>query len=78
MARTQNVYYVKINLCSTYTSTMCVNKMSIKCLKKYFSRNLLKCYFIEEYHCRVRFYFIEYNYMFNVPPREERLICNHK
>ena len=50
------------NLCSTY-----VNEISIKCLKEHLLRNLLKCHFIEEYHCRVRFYFIEYNYMFNAP-----------
>ena len=60
MSRIQNVYYVKINLCSRY-----VNKVPIKCLKKYLSRNLLKCYFIGEYHCRIRFYFIEYNCMLN-------------
>ena len=40
----QNVYYVKINLFSTY-----VNKISIKCLKKYFSQNLLKCYLHFDY-----------------------------
>ena len=39
--------------------------MSTKSLKNYFTRNLLKCYFIGEYYCRVRFYFIEYNYKFN-------------
>ena len=60
MARVQNLYYVKINLCSTY-----VNEMSIKSLKKYLSGNLLKYHFIREYHCHVRFYFIEYNHMFN-------------
>ena len=47
-ASVQNVYYIKINLCSRY-----VNEMSIKCLKKYLSRNLLQCYLIEEYHSRV-------------------------
>ena len=39
--------------------------MSIKCLKRYWLRNLLKCCFIGEYHCCVRFYFIDYNYVFN-------------
>ena len=39
LARIQNVYYVKINLLSTY-----VNEMPIKCLKKYLSQNLSKCY----------------------------------
>ena len=60
MAWMENVYYVKINLCSTY-----VNGISIKFVEKYLSRNLLERYFIGEYHYRVRFYFIEYNYMFN-------------
>ena len=46
----QNVYYVKINLFSTY-----VNEMSIKCHEKNLSRKL--------YDCRVRFYFIAYNYI---------------
>ena len=58
----QNVYYVKTNPCSTY-----VNEMSVKCLRKHLSRNLLKCYFIGEYHCRVQFYFIKYNCLFNAP-----------
>ena len=39
--------------------------MSTKSLKNYFTRNFLKCYFIGEYYCRVRFYSIEYNYKFN-------------
>ena len=58
MAYIKNVCYVKINLCSTY-----VNEMSIKCLRKYLSQDLLKCCFIEEYHFCVRFYFIEYDYV---------------
>ena len=63
MAWIQNLYYVKINLCSTY-----VNEMSIICLKKYLSQNLLKWrYFTGEHHWRVQFYFIEYNYMFHAP-----------
>ena len=37
MAWIQNMHYVTINLCSTY-----VNEMSIKCLNKYLSRNLLQ------------------------------------
>ena len=62
MASIQSVHYVKINVFSTYLS-----EMSIKCLKKYLSRKLLKCYFIGAYNYRVRFYFIEYNYMFHAP-----------
>ena len=60
----ENVYYVKVNLYSIY-----VNEISIKCLKKYLLQSLIKCY---------RRYFIGYNYMFNAPPREEWLICNHE
>ena len=55
----------KINLCSTY-----VNKISLKYLKKYLPWNLLKFYFIGEYHCCIQFHFMEYNYIFNTP--EER------
>ena len=39
--------------------------MSIKCLKRCWLRNLLKSCFIGEYHCCVRFCFIDYNYVFN-------------
>ena len=44
---------MKVNLCTTY-----VNEMSIKCLKS--------SYLLGEYCCRFQFYFIEYNYMFNI------------
>ena len=52
----------KINLCSTY-----VDKISLKYLKKYLPWNLLKLYFIGEYHCCIQFHFMEYNYIFNTP-----------
>ena len=47
----QNVYYVKINLCSAY-----VNEMSIKFLEKIFVTKSFKALSLH------RFYLIEYNY----------------
>ena len=51
----QYVYYVKMDLFSTY-----VNEMPIKCLEKYLSRNLLNCYLHIDYEAWSY-------YMFNAP-----------
>ena len=60
MAWIQNGFSEKINLCNTY-----VNEIYLKYLNKYW--NLLKLYFIGEYHCCIQFHFMEYNYIFNTP-----------
>ena len=59
----------KINLCSTY-----VDKISLKYLKKYLPWNLLKLYFIGEYHCCIQFHFMEYNYIFNTPKERNEFL----
>ena len=59
----------KINLCSTY-----VNKISLKYLKKYLPWNLLKLYFIGEYHCCIQFHFMEIRKSLYKEPRVYRCL----
>ena len=61
----QNVYHVKISLCSTY-----VNEMPIKCLKNSLSGDY-DC--IGQYGCRVKFYFIEHLIICLMQPKKEMI-----
>ena len=61
----QNVYHVKISLCSTY-----VNEMPIKCLKNSLSGDY-DC--IGQYGCRDKFYFIEHLIICLMQPKKEMI-----
>ena len=61
----QNVYHVKISLCSTY-----VNGMPIKCLGNSLSGDY-DC--VGQYGCRVKFYFIEHLIICLMQPKKEMI-----
>ena len=61
----QNVYHVKISLCSTY-----VNEIWMKYLKNYLSGDY-DC--IGQYDCRVKFCFIEYLIICLMQPKKEMI-----